>query len=61
MHVPRKISPKPQPLAAGMLAVGLAVAIAADGRMSGGVSTALFAVLFVLDAIVIEWLTRPRR
>jgi 1,4-dihydroxy-2-naphthoate octaprenyltransferase len=61
MQVPRKLAPKTQPLAAGMLAVGLAFAIAADGHLDGAASTALFAVLLVLDAVVIEWLTRPRR
>ncbi len=46
-------------LSAGLLAVGLVVAIAVADDLPGVWSTALFAVLLVLDGITISWLTRP--
>ena len=44
---------------AGLLAVGLVVAIVAADELPQLWSTALFAILLVLDAITIAWLTRP--
>ena len=44
---------------AGLLAIGLVVAVVAADDLPTAWSTALFAVLLVLDAITIAWLTRP--
>ncbi len=52
--------PELGPWAALVLAVGLAVAVATDGRLPGTGAKALFALLFVLDGVMIRWLTRPR-
>ena len=46
-------------LSAGLLVVGLLVAIVAADELPRVWSTALFAVLLVLDGITISWLTRP--
>ncbi len=46
-------------LSAGLLVVGLLVAIVAADELPGFWSTTLFAVLLVLDGITISWLTRP--
>ena len=48
------------PLVAALLALGLVAAVVTDGALPGLWSKALFGVLLVLDAITIEWLTRPR-
>ncbi len=46
-------------MSAGLLVVGLLVAIVVADNLPGFGSTALFAVLLVLDGITISWLTRP--
>jgi hypothetical protein len=51
---------KAEPLAAVMLAPGLVFAVAADGELPAVGMKALFAVLFVLDIVMIHWLTRSR-
>ena len=46
-------------ISAGLLAVGLVAAIVGADDLPGVWSTALFALLLVLDGITISWLTRP--
>lgn len=46
------------PVATMLLAVGLTVAIATDGSLPVIWSRALFGVLFVLNVIMIDWLTK---
>lgn len=48
------------PVVAATLAVGLLIAIVTDGRLPAPWDTLLFAALFVLDLVTIEWLTRAR-
>ena len=59
--VPDGIRTRIGPLAAGVLAVGLVVAIATDGQLPEPWTRAMLGVLLVLDGIMIEWLTRPSR
>ncbi len=53
-------SNKIQPWLAGVLALGLTVAIATDGHVPAYAVKTLLGVLLVIDLIVAEWLTRPR-
>ena len=61
MHTaPIRFPHKLQPLAAGLLVLGLLAAVALDGQLPGHWLKALLGVLLILDVIVVEWLTRPR-
>ena len=48
------------PAATALLALGLALAVATDGRLPALRTYALFGALAALDGLAIAWLTRPR-
>ena len=48
------------PAAVLLVLLGLAAAVATDGRLPADGTRALLGVLLVLDLVAAEWLTRPR-
>jgi hypothetical protein len=48
------------PAAIALLALGLVLAVATDGRLPAVGTYALFGALAALDGLAIAWLTRPR-
>ncbi len=48
------------PLATALLLPGLLLAVLTDGDVPAIVTRLLFAILALLDAIMIYWLTEPR-
>jgi hypothetical protein len=49
------------PIAAALLAVGIVFAIATDGSLPVIWSRALFGLLFVLNIVMADWLTKSSR
>ena len=60
MHGRWADSTKIGPAAMALLALGLVLAVATDGRLPAPGTYALFGALAALDGLAIAWLTRPR-